>query len=64
MILSEALNQYLSAQAPDAPSHRELSRFVRWAGLERSVAKLNPPDVADYAEGVVAAGGDVHSRLT
>ena len=64
MTLSEALNQYLASQASGAQAFEELHRFVRWAGLERRVEVLRPPEVAAYAEGVVSAGGDVQSRLT
>ena len=64
MNLSEALNQYLGAQSASSVPHNELNRFIRWAGPDRLVAKLSPPDVAGYAEGVAAAGGEVHSRLS
>ena len=64
--LSEALRRYsASAKKPiDERGHQELSRFGRAIGLERVVGSITPPLVADYAEGVVSAGGDVHGRLT
>ncbi len=64
MTLSEALNQYLASQASGAQAFEDIHRFARWAGLERRVETLRPPEVAQYAEEVVSAGGDVHSRLT
>ncbi|MDE2765067.1 MAG: transcription elongation factor GreA [Chloroflexota bacterium] len=64
--LSEALRRYsASAKQPiNERGHQELSRFGRAIGLERIVGSITPPLVADYAEGVVSAGGDVHGRLT
>ena len=66
MTLAEAVAHYLAAMAhkANAYSHQELHRFARAVGLEREVGTLNPPDVAAYAESVVAAGGDVHGRLS
>ncbi len=65
MKLSEALIQYLAnaADTIDSYSHQELHRFGRSIGLDRDVEALAPPAIADYAEAVVAAGGDVHGRL-
>ena len=65
MNLSEAITQYLAASGHklDAYAHQELHRFGRVIGLGKAVDGLAPPDVADYAEEVVAAGGDVHGRL-
>jgi transcription elongation factor GreA len=64
--LSDALTAYLGAAAStvDSYAHQELHRFGRVVGLEKSVEALAPPEIAKYAEGVVAAGGDVHGRLT
>jgi transcription elongation factor GreA len=63
--LSEALTQYLANTTANLNSyaHQELHRFGRSVGLERDVETLAPPAIADYAEAVVAAGGDVHGRL-
>ena len=65
MTLGEALAQYLltGASSASAYTRQELHRFTRAIGLERDVEELGPPAVASYAEGVVAAGGDVHGRL-
>ena len=65
MKLSEALTQYLANTTANLNSyaHQELHRFGRSVGLERDVETLAPPAIADYAEAVVAAGGDVHGRL-
>lgn len=64
--LSDALTAYLSAAAStvDSYAHQELHRFGRVVGLEKAVETLAPPEIANYAERVVTAGGDVHGRLT
>jgi transcription elongation factor GreA len=63
--LSEALTQYITGTTAtlDSYAHQELHRFGRSLGLDREVDTLAPPAIADYAEAVVAAGGDVHGRL-
>ena len=65
MILAEALANYLATATPKVNpyAHQELHRFSRAIGLERDVEQLAPPEVARYAENVVASGGDVHGRL-
>ena len=65
MKLDEALRQYLSTASSKITSydHQELHRFGRSIGLDRIVEALAPPEIAGYAEGVVAAGGDIHGRL-
>ena len=65
MNVAEAISQYVSGNANklDSYAHQELHRFGRAIGLERTVEELVPPDVASYAESVVAAGGDIHGRL-
>jgi transcription elongation factor GreA len=63
--LAEALSQYFASAASNSNpyTHQELNKFVRMVGPTRPTDQLLPPDVADYAERVVAAGGDVHGRL-
>ncbi len=65
MNVADAISQYLSGSAHklDSYAHQELHRFGRAIGLDRTVGELVPPDVASYAEDVVAAGGDIHGRL-
>ncbi len=64
--VSDALARYLGSakESVTAYAQKELHRFGRALGWERPVDLLAPPEVATYAEGVVAAGGDVHGRLT
>jgi transcription elongation factor GreA len=64
--MAEIVSIYLSSQAAsiDPDAKQELNRFGRSLGWERTVAGLMPHDVASYAEGVVAAGGDAAGRLT
>ncbi len=66
MTLAEALEAYLASASPKVTpyEHQELHRFSRVLGTERDIEALAPPDVAAYAEGVVAAGGDIHGRLS
>ena len=66
MNLSDAVNQYLTNLPGPTKSYAqsELHKFARWAGWERQVTELMPPEVAQYAEGVAASGGDVRGRLT
>ena len=63
--VEDAIGHYLqgSGDKLDAYAHQELNRFARAIGVEKIVADLTPPQVAKYAENVVAAGGDVHGRL-
>lgn len=65
MTLTEALVNYLATATPkvDPYAHQELHRFSRAIGLERDVEQLAPPEIARYAENVVASGGDIHGRL-
>jgi transcription elongation factor GreA len=64
--LTDAVSQYLANVPGPTKSYAqsELHKFARWAGWERQVAELMPPEVAQYAEGVVASGGDIRGRLT
>jgi len=64
--MADALTDYLASAKESVPvySQKELNRFGRALGWERHVDHVAPPEVATYAEGVVAAGGDIHGRLT
>lgn len=64
--LTDAVTRYLAslATAASPAAHVELHRFGRVVGWERPVDKLAEPEVAAYAETVIAAGGDVQGRLT
>ena len=66
MTLAEAIEAYLASASPKVIpyAHQELHRFSRALGGDRSIEALAPPDVAAYAEAVVAAGGDIHGRLS
>ena len=65
MNLADALTQYLGSATPavEPYAHQELHRFGRAIGLDKDVLTLAPPEVAHYAEEVVAAGGDIQGRL-
>ena len=64
--LSDALTNYLASAKASVTGYaqQELHRFGRALGWDRGVGLIAPPEVASYAEGVVAAGGDIHGRLT
>ena len=64
-MLAEALADYLATATPTVSPYarQELHRFARAIGLERDVEQLAPPEIARYAENVVASGGDIHGRL-
>lgn len=67
--ISEALTGYLTNSGlmeSDGANYaqQELHRFGRSLGWERTVDQLAPPEVASYAESVVAAGGDIQGRLS
>ena len=66
MKLTEALEAYLTTASPKVSpyAHQELHRFARTVGVDRDIERLAPPEVAAYAEAVVAAGGDIHGRLS
>lgn len=65
LTLTDSLNQYLASLKSNAPAEAqaELHRFARWAGVDRSVESLAPPEVARYAEEVAAVVGDTSARL-
>ena len=50
--LSEAASRFLAslASAERAMSQQEVYKFVRWFGWERPLARLTPPEVANYAQ--------------
>ncbi len=66
MKLAESLDAYLASASPKVSpyAHQELHRFSRAIGTDRNIEALAPPEVAAYAEAVVAAGGDIHGRLS
>ena len=50
--LGEAATRFLASLLPEerGASQQEVYRFVRWYGLERHLARLMAPEVANYAE--------------
>ena len=63
--LTTALGQYMSTLSSDAKeeAQKELQRFIRWYGRERSVQELSPPAVAEYPRQLVNSSGDLAVRL-
>ena len=50
--LSEAAGHFLASLAAEERviSQQEIYKFVRWFGWERPLARLSPPEVANYAQ--------------
>lgn len=63
--LSEAAALYLATLKPEdrEASQPEVNRFVRWFGADRSIARLTPPEVANYAERLSLTDIDYARRL-
>ena len=62
--LSNALTRYLTStkRQVEGRAAEEINRFASAIGRDRNVEGILPPQVADYAQEVVSAGGDVHAR--
>ena len=63
--LSETATLYLATLKPEEreTSQPEVNRFVRWFGAERAIARLAPPEVANYAERLSLTDADYIQRL-
>ena len=50
--LMVALNRYVANVKSGVPpeGHQELNRFIQWCGRDRTVDKLTPSEIADFAE--------------
>ena len=57
--LSQAVQSYVTSvkkKDDHEEIHKELFRFLRWCGPNRTLAELNPPEIGGYAERVGGAG--------
>ena len=63
--LGEAASHYLAGLSPEekGASQREIAKFVRWFGGERSLAGLTAAEVANYAERLSASDTDFMRKL-
>ena len=63
--LAQAVATYLGSLSPEGKqqSQQGLNQFVRWFGGDRLLSRLNPPEVANYAESMALGGGDLQRRL-
>ena len=64
--LSEAVTKFVAVKKnskKEADSHQELGRFVAWCGRDRTVARLSPSEVAEYAQHIGLGGVDSAQRL-
>ncbi len=50
--LGETATRFLNSLAPEGKgaSQQEIYKFVRWFGWEQPLARLTPPEVANYAQ--------------
>lgn len=65
--LSEAVTKFVADRKnakKGAESHQELGRFVAWCGRDRTVARLSPSEVAEYAQHIGLGGVDSAQRLS
>lgn len=65
LTLGEAATRYLSSLSPQErqSSQQEVHNFVRWYGWERPLARLTPPEVANFAERVSSSTGNPGLKL-
>jgi transcription elongation factor GreA len=65
MNLGDAANKYLTeCQAEDkAANQKEISRFVRWFGVDRSPDSISPAEVDNFAEKLTASDQDYARKL-
>ena len=57
--LSQAVQIYVASvkkKDDHEEIHKELFRFLRWCGPDRTLTQLSPPEIGDYAERVGGAG--------
>jgi len=65
--LSEAVTKFVAGRKTakkEAESHHELGRFVAWCGRDRTVARLSPSEVAEYAQHIGLGGADAAQKLS
>lgn len=63
--LGEATTNYLASLSPQEreASQQEVNRFARWYGLNRPLAQLTPPEVANYAERIASTTSNPGPKL-
>jgi len=63
--LGQAASQFLASLPPEErkASQQEVYRFARWYGLERPLASLTAPEVANYAERLSLSDTDYVKKL-
>ncbi|MBM2825855.1 MAG: transcription elongation factor GreA [Dehalococcoidales bacterium] len=63
--MGEAASHFLANLAPEERelSQQELNRFVRWFGMERLLAGVRGPEVANYAERLSLSDTDYARKL-
>ena len=63
--LGQAASQFLASLLPEErkASQQEVYRFARWYGLERPLASLTAPEVANYAERLSLSDTDYMKKL-
>lgn len=63
--LGQAASQFLACLPPEErkTNQQEVNRFARWYGLERPLANLTAPEVANYAERLSLSDTDYMKKL-
>jgi len=63
--LEDVALSFLTSLPPEEGKERqqEVNKFIVWCGKERPISQITPLEVANYADQVVAAGGDIAKKL-
>ena len=65
--LTEAVTKFVAGRKSakkGVESNQELGRFVAWCGRDRTVARVSPSEVADYAQHIGLGGVDAAQKLS
>lgn len=65
--LTEAVTKFVAGRKnakKGIESHQELGKFVAWCGRDRTVARLLPSEVAEYAQHIGLGGVDAAQKLS
>jgi transcription elongation factor GreA len=65
--LTEAVTKFVAGRKnakKGIEGHQELGKFVAWCGRDRTVARLSPSEVAEYAQHIGRGGVDAAQKLS
>ncbi|MFC2034313.1 GreA/GreB family elongation factor [Chloroflexota bacterium] len=65
LTLKEAANRFLTDLSADDKeiNQQTINKFIRWFGVERSLAGIKPPEIDNYAEGLSKSATDYLDKL-